>query len=355
MDWKTLLACITGSVEEHILLRTAYLAAENTIFRNQITGRLHQSDAERITLAEIGKKLGKHALAEVAKAAKPDTILGWHRKLVAQKFDGSDQRKALGRPRISKEVEDLVVEMAKANRRWGYDRLAGVLAHLGYEISDQTVGNILKRRGLPTAPERQKTTTWKDFIRRHLDVLWATDFFSTEVWPLGGLVTCYVLFFIKLDTREVRIAGVTSHPNAPWMMQVTRTLTMEEWRVLKPGQYLMHDRDPKFCAAFKQSLDDAGVKRLPLPATSPNLHAIAERWIRSVKEEALSKLILFGEPSLWYVLSEYVAHYHQERPHQGKGNVILFPTDHPNKRTDRPIRCRERLGGLLAYYDREAA
>ena len=123
MDWKTLLACITGSVEEHILLRNEYLAAENAIFRNQITGRLHLSDAERITLAEIGKKLGKQALAEVAKAAKPDTILGWHRKLVAQKFDGSDQRKALGRPRVSKEVEDLVVEMAKANRSWGYDRL----------------------------------------------------------------------------------------------------------------------------------------------------------------------------------------------------------------------------------------
>src|SRR5262245_34980980 len=98
MDWKTLLACITGSVEEHILLRNAYLAAENTIFRNQIAGRLHLSDAERLTLAEIGKKLGKQALAEVATAAKPDTILGWHRKLVAQKFDGSDQRKALGRP-----------------------------------------------------------------------------------------------------------------------------------------------------------------------------------------------------------------------------------------------------------------
>jgi hypothetical protein len=355
MDWKTLLACITGSVEEHILLRNEYLAAENTIFRHQITGRLHLSDAERITLAEIGQKLGKQALAEVAQAAKPDTILGWHRKLVAQKFDGSDQRKALGRPRVSKEVEDVVVEMAKANRSWGYDRLAGALAHLGYDISDQTVGNILKRRGLPPAPERQKTTTWKEFIRRHMAVLWATDFFSTEVWTLRGLVTFYVLFFIKLDTREVHIAGVTSHPNEPWMVQVARNLTMEEWGVLKPGQYLLHDRDTKFCAACKQCLDDAGVKRLPLPAKSPNLNAIAERWIRSVKEEALAKLILCGEPSLWHVLREYVAHYHQERPHQGKGNVMLLPPDRPNKRTDGPIHCRERLGGLLTYYNREAA
>jgi transposase InsO family protein len=355
MDWKMLLACITGSVEEHILLRNEYLAAENAIFRNQIKGRLHLSDAERQTLAEIGKKLGKQALEEIAKAAKPDTILGWHRKLVAQKFDGSNQRKSLGRPRVDKELEDWVVRMAKENRSWGYDRIAGALADLGYNISDQTVGNILKRRGLPSAPDRQKTTTWKDFIHRNLDVLVATDFFSTEVWTLGGLVTFYVLFFIKLDTREVHIAGVTSNPNEQWMKQMARNLTMEEWGFLKPGQYLIHDRDTKFCAAFKYILDESGVKRLPLPAKSPNLNAIAERWIRSVKSEALSPLILFGERSLWYVLSEYVAHYHQERPHQGKGNVILFPTDCTHKRTEGPVVCRERLGGLLKFYDREAA
>ena len=350
-----LLACVTGSVEEHILLRNEYLAAENAIFRNQISGRLHLSDAERITLAEIGKKLGKQALEEVAQAAKPDTILGWHRKLVAQKFDGSEQRKSLGRPRVDKKLEDWVVRMAKENRSWGYDRIAGALADLGYDISDQTVGNILKRRGLPPAPERQKTTTWKEFIRRNLDVLVVTDFFSTEVWTLGGLVTFYVLFFIKLDTCEVHIAGVTSNPNEQWMRQVARNLTMEAWGFLKPGQYLIHDRDTKFCAAFKHILDEVGVKRLPLPAKSPNLNAIAERWIRSVKSEALSQLILFGKRSLWHVLTEYVAHHHTERPHQGKGNVILFPADCTQKGTERPIVCRERLGGLLKFYDREAA
>jgi putative transposase len=160
MDWKTVLTYITGSVEEEILPRHEYLAAENGILRDQIKGPLHLSDAERKTLAEIGKKLGKQALEEVAKVAKPDTILGWHRKLVAQKFDSSAQRKSMGRPRIGKELEDLVMRLAKENRSWGYDRIAGALAHLGYDISDQTVGNILKRRGLPPAPERNKPTTW---------------------------------------------------------------------------------------------------------------------------------------------------------------------------------------------------
>ena len=350
MDWKMLLACITGSVEEELLLRNEYLVTENRILRNQIEGRVQLTDAERQTLAEIGKKLGKQALEEVATIVKPDTILAWHRKLVAQKFDGSEQRKAVGRPRVDKELEDLVVQMAKENRCWGYDRIAGALAELGYEISDQTVGNILKRRGLPTAPDRKKTTTWREFIRTHMEMLWATDFFSTEVWTLGGLVTFYVLFFIKLDTREVHIAGVTAHPNEAWMMQIARNVTMDEWGFLEPGQYLIHDRDTKFCAAFKQILDAAGVKRVPLPPRSPWLNAYAERWVRSVKEEALSRVILFGERSLRHVLSEYVEHYHAERCHQGLGNVIPFPSRQPANDREGPIECRERLGGLLKYY-----
>ena len=215
----------------------------------------------------------------------------------------------------------------------------------------QTVGNILKRRGLPSAPDRQKTTTWKEFIRIHMEVWWATDFFSTEVWTCGGLVTFYVLFFIKLDTREVRMAGVTAHPNEPWMMQVARHATMEEWGFLEPGQYLIHDRDTKYCNAFTQIIDDAGVKHLPLPPRSPWLNAFAERWMKSVKDEALSRMILFGENSLRHVLDEYVKHYHTERPHQGKGNVIPFPGPRPEGVADGPIECRERLGGLLKYYN----
>jgi len=326
MDWKTLLAYVTGSVDEQLLLRNEYLVTENRIMRRQIKGRVQLTDADRTTLAEIGKQLGKQALEEVTNIVKPDTILGWYRQLVAHKFDGSERRKSLGRPRIEKELEDLVVQIAKENRSWGYDRIAGALAHLGYEVSDQTVGNILKRRGLLPAPDRKKTTTWKEFIRSHLDVLVATDFFTTEVWTLGGLVTFYVLFFIELGSRRVHMAGVTLHPHAQWMVQVARNATMEEWGFLKPGQYLIHDRDAKLCAAFQQIIDDAGINRVPLPPRSPYLNAFAERFVRSIKEEALSHFMLFGERSLHHVLTEYVAHYHEERPHQGKGNVILFPS-----------------------------
>jgi putative transposase len=355
MDWKHLLAYITGTVDQELLLRNEYLVTENRILRNQITGRVRLTDGERKTLADIGSKLGKRALKEVATIVKPDTILAWHRRFVAQKFDGTQQRKAPGRPAIDQEIEALVVRMARENRSWGYDRIVGALANLGYIISDQTVGNILKRHGIPPAPERKTTTTWKEFIRTHMDVLVATDFFTAEVWTLGGLVTYYVLFFIHVGSRQVHIAGMTPHPNETWMMQVARNVTMEEWGFLAPGQYLIHDRDGKYCPAFQHIIDVAGVKRVPLPPRSPNLNAYAERWVRSIKEECLSRLILFGEASLHYALHEYVEHYHHERNHQGKENVLLFPTGSQEPEREGPIQCRERLGGLLKYYEREAA
>jgi len=355
MDWKTLLAYITGSVDQELLLRNEYLVTENRILRNQITGRVRLTDGERTTLAAIGQKLGKQVLQEVATIVKPDTILGWQRKLVAQKFDGSQQRKAPGRPPIDQELEVLVVRMAREHRSWGYDRIVGALANLGYTISDQTVGNILKRHGLPPAPERTTTTTWKAFIRTHMEVLVATDFFTAEVWTLRGLVTYDVLFFIHLDSRQIHVAGVTPYPNAEWMMQIARNVTMEEWRFLSAGQYLIHDRDGQYCPAFQQIIDAAGVTRVPLPPRSPNLNAYAERWVRSVKEECLARVILFGEASFHHALAQYVAPFHHERNHQGKGNVLRFPAVSHDTERQGPMQCRERLGGLLKYYTREAA
>jgi transposase InsO family protein len=355
MDWKHLLAYITGTVDQELLLRNEYLVTENRILRNQLKGRVRLRDGERKALAEIGQKLGKQALQEVAQIVNPATILAWHRKLVAQKFDGSPQRKAPGRPMIDPELEALIVRMAQENRSWGYDRIVGALANLGLTVSDQTVGNVLKRHGIAPAPERKTTTTWKEFIRTHLDVLVATDFFTAEVWTLGGLVTYYVLFFIHLGSRQVHVAGLTPHPHEAWMVQMARNITMEQWGFLSPGQYLIHDRDGKYCPAFQHIIEAAGVTRVPLPPRSPNLNAYAERWVRSVKEECLSRQILFGEASLWHALHQYMEHYHHERNHQGKGNVLLLPPSRADARHPGPIHCRERLGGLLKYYEYEAA
>jgi len=354
MEWGRLLAYITGTVDQELLLRNEYLAAENRILRAQLKGRPRLSEGERATLGEIGRRLGRKALGEVATAAGPDTILGWYRRLVARKFDGSRARRAPGRPRIGKDVEDLIVRMAKENRSCGYDRIAGALANLGHEVSDQTVGNVLRRRGIPPAPERKRTTTWAEFIRVHLAVLAGTDFFTVEVLTIRGLVTYYVLFFIHLESRKVHVAGITFHPNEQWMQQIARNATMDGCGFLENCRYLLHDRDTKYSVAFRAIIESGRVKTLPLPPRSPNLNAHAERWVRSAKDECLSKIILFGERSLRRAMKEYVEHYHTERNHQGKGNVLLFQRV-TEARRDNPLRCRERLGGLLRYYHQNAA
>jgi len=181
-----------------------------------------------------------------------------------------------------------------------------------------------------------------------------TDFFTAEVLTLRGPVTYYVLFFIHLESRRVNIAGITVHPDERWMQQIARNVTMEGCGALRDCRYLLHDRDGKYIQSFRAIIASGRVEPLVLPARSPNLNAYAERWVRSVKEECLSKVILFGERSLRRALSEYVGHFHTERNHQGKGNVLLFPRG-TNIHRDGPIQCRERLGGLLRYYHREAA
>jgi hypothetical protein len=356
MDWVRILAYITGTMDQELLLRNEYLAAENRILKAQLKTPLRLTDAERMTLAEIAYRLGRKALEDVANAVKPDTLLGWYRRLVARKYDGSKSRRYPGRPRIDDEIEQLVVRMAKENSDWGYDRIMGAMANLGYTLSDQTVGNILQRHGIPPAPTRKRTTTWTDFIRAHMAVLAGTDFFTVEVLTLRGLVTYYVLFFIHLESRRVEVAGITSHPNEAWMEQIARNVTMDEWGFLDGRRYLIHDRDTKFTDSFRAIVRSGHVEPLKLSARSPNLNAYAERWVKSMKEEALSKLILFGEVSLRRVLNEYLVHFHAERNHQGKGNVLLFPTATQAKnRVDGSVVCKERLGGLLKYYHRDAA
>jgi putative transposase len=355
-NWARLLAFVTGLVNQDLLLQNEYLATENRILRAHLPARLRLSDPERCTLAEIGKRLGRKRLKQVACTAKPDTILAWYRRLIARKFDGSKHRIYPGRPAVEPVVEELVIRFARENSGWGYDRIVGALANLGHHLSDQTVGNILRRHGIAPAPKRSQTTTWKEFIRRHMDVLAGTDFFTVEVLTWYGLVTYYVLFFLHLETRRVSLAGITPHPTEEWMRQIARNAIDEESGCLRQQRYVLHDRDTKFCAEFRDTLATRGVKCLQLPPRSPNLNAFSERWVRSVKSECLSKLILFGESSLRRALTNFCQHYHAERNHQGKGNTLLFSRSGPPHPTGQgTVRCQERLGGLLKYYHREAA
>jgi putative transposase len=297
--------------------------------------------------------LGRRLLAEVATIVTPETLMAWHRKLVAQKYDGSGKR-GPGRPRTLGEIETLVVRMAEENRDWGYRRIQGALSNLGHELARSTIAEMLKRHGMEPAPERIRKTTWKEFLTRHWELIVAADFFTVEVWTRRGLQRFIVLFFIELSTRKVQIAGIAAGANGLWMSQIGRNLTDAVDGVVKGKRYLIHDRDPLYTADFLSMLADVGVKSVKLPPRSPNLNAYAERFVRSIKESCLERMIFFGENSLRTGIRKFVTHYHRERNHQGLGNRLLMPDErHADQR--RAIQRRERLGGMLNYYYRAAA
>jgi len=227
------------------------------------------------------------------------------------------------------------------------------LSNLGYTISASSVGNILKKHGIEPAPYRGKHTSWQTFLKAHWNVIAAMDFFTVEVWNLRGLTTYYVLFVIKLATRSVTIAGITTSPNTFFMLQVARQLTDDFDGFLSNSNYLIMDRDKKYSREFRRQLKRDGVKCIRCPLRAPNCNSFAERFVRSVKEECLDRLILFGERSLRCVLREYMVHYHSERNHQGLDNQLLTPL--ANVSTMDTIKSRERLGGMLKYYYRAAA
>ena len=246
-----------------------------------------------------------------------------------------------------------MVRMAEENRDWGYRRIQGALSNLGHVIGRSTIAEILKRRGIEPAPERKRKTTWKEFLNRHWEQIVAADFFTVEVWTKRGLQRIVVLFFIDLATRKVEIAGVGSGANGLWMSQIGRHVTDAREGVLRGKRYLIHDRDPLFTREFIVLLEGIGVTSVPVPPRSPNLNAYAERFVRSIKESCLDRMIWFGEAALRKGLQEFVLHYHHERNHQGLGNRLILPEGTPADAGGTVLR-RERLGGVLNYYYRAA-
>jgi len=330
-----------------------YLMEENRILREQIGDRrLRFNDHQRRRLAAKAKKIGRKMLAQVATIVTPETLLAWHRKLIAEKYDGSSFRTP-GRCRTREEVAALVVRMAEENRGWGYRRIQGALSNLGHLLAHNTIANILKRNGIEPAPERRRKTTWKEFLNRHWQQIVASDFFTIEVWTPTGLKRFIVLFFIDLSPRRLEIGGIASRPNGLWMTQIARNVTDEVDGFFKGKRYLLHDRDPLYTREFLSMLAEQGIESVKLPPRSPNLNAYAERFVRTIKESCLEQMILFGEDALRNALHEFVAHYHFERNHQGLSNrLIVAPT--AEVQTAGRVQCRQRLGGLLNYYHRAA-
>jgi putative transposase len=349
-------AILAGWVNREQQQRIDYLRTEVQVLKEKFgKKRILLNDDQRRRLAVQGKLLGRKVLGELATLFTPDTILRWHRLLIAHKWDHSGKRGVVGRPATSAEVVMLVLRFAKENPTWGYDRIADALDNVGHKLSSQTVANLLKAHGLEPAPNRRRTTSWVTFLKAHWDQLAALDFTTMEIWTKNGLVTMYLLFAMHLGTRRVRLVGCTPHPGSPWMAQMARNLTDPFDGFLRaPVHYVLLDRDTKFTAAFQATLQSSDVKPVLLPAQSPNCNAHIERFFRSLKEEALMRVLFFGEKALLRAVEQFLIHYHSERAHQGLGHQILEPGPEVGQ-TAGDIVCRERLGGLLKYYHRRAA
>ena len=356
MILHVLIAMIAGWLQRHQQQVIAYLLEENRVLKAHLgSRRLRLTDSERRRLAALAHPLGRRRLKEIATLVTPDTLLRWYKRLIAAKFDGSIVRRPCGRPRVAEEVEQLVVQMAADNPTWGYRRIQGARANLGHHINKLTVRNILRRHHLEPAPQRSKAgMSWAQFLKMHWDVLAATDFFTVEVATWHGLMTYYVLVVMELATRRVQIAGITHHPTGAFMQQCARQLTDPFDGFLFGKRYLLHDRDTKFTQAFDGLLKASGVEPVVLPPRSPNLNAHCERFVRSIKEEVLERMIMLGERSLYHVIHTYLIHYHRERNHQGLDNRLIAPERAVGGQTGHVVR-RERLSGLLSYYYREAA
>jgi putative transposase len=356
MILQVLIAMVAGWIQRHQQHVITYLIEENRTLRAKLGHQKWRlTDTERRRLAALAHPIDPKRLKEIATIATPETLQRWYKRLIAQKFDGSQHRQRLGRPRVPEEIEQLVVRMAEENRIWGYRRIQGALANLGHHIDKITVRNILRRHHLEPAPQRRKAgMRWTQFLKLHWEVLAATDFFTVEVATWHGLVTYYVLVVMELATRRIEIAGITPHPTAAFMQQCARQLTDPLEGFLLGKRYLLHDRDQKFTQVFDQLLRDSGVEPVVLPPRSPNLNAHCERFVGSIKEEALNRMVVMGEASLRYVIRTYLRHYHAERNHQGLGNHLITPEPAIGGHIGRVVR-REHLGGVLSYYYREAA
>jgi putative transposase len=348
-----LLMIAAGWVHRHQLIVIEFLQAENRLLKDRLRGRrIRFTDAERALLARKAKALGRKALLELDTIVSPDTLLRWHRRLFAQKWNFTDRR-GVGRPGIMRHVSELIVRMAQDNPRWGYTRIQGALANLSHKVGRGTIANVLKRNGIEPSPERSRRTPWSTFLKAHWKVLAASDFLTVKVWTDRGLVTRYLLFVISLADRVVNIAGITTRPDESWMLQIARNVTDAQSGALYAKRYLIIDRDTKYSEQFRRLIGDSGTKVIRLPPMSPNLNAYAERFVRSIKDECLDRMIFVGQASLRHAVAEYLSHYHAERNHQGLENRLIVPA--AIQVNDGAVHRHTRLGGTLNFYYRKAA
>ena len=346
-----LLVFLLHMTQSILLRQIADLKAENQILRSRVPKQIQTTPAERVLLVRLGAPLG-NAIQELLSLVHYKTFLRWVRD---EKAGVPKRTRPPGRPSIPQNVEELILRFARENA-WGDGRIQGELKKLGIKVAANTIKKILIKNGFHPSPGRTKGD-WDRFIKRHMDTLWACDFFTKDVWTGFGKVTYYVLFFIHVGTRRVHISGVNCQPNGPWVEQQARNLVMDLAERGEMASYLIRDGDTKFTEKFDEVFKSEGIKVKKLPFRSPNLNAFAERFVQSIKNECVGQFVVFGERHLEFLIREYERHYNTVRPHQGLGNATIPapppPTEVPLDPSE--IECDSRLGGLLRHYYRRAA
>jgi len=358
MRWFIIARCFSLLLELVLLrhpseqakdLQILLLRRQLEIVQRKLDQPLRVSRADKFSLALLTVRL-KHItgrsikeLSDVIRIFQPETVLKWHRELVRRKWTYRHRTRG-GRPRTNVYVERRVLQLARAND-WGNGKITRELRKLGVEVSDQTIANILKRHGISPLPQRRPSLSWRHLMTHYKQQLLACDFFTVETLFLQ---TLYVFFFIEIGTRRVHFAGSTAHPTTAWVTQQARQLvwTVEECK--PPLRFLIHDRDSKFTSSFDAVFVSEYFKIIRTPFRAPNANAYAERWVRSVREECLDKLLILNEAHLRHVMRDDVDYYNTARPHQGIGQQT--PVPQPARKQAGAIHCRNVLGIINDYY-----
>ncbi|MBL7495302.1 transposase [Frankia sp. CNm7] len=327
-----------------------------TVLQRQLEGRRIQfQPADRVLLAALLHALPQPTLRRLRLLVRPDTVLRWHRALIARHHAAASRPKRRGRPRTMTSIRLLVLRLARENSSWGYRRIHGELLVLGIKVAPSTVWEILRDAGLDPAPERT-ATTWADFLRAQATASLAADFFETVT--LTG-TRLYILAVIEHATRRIRILGATAHPTAAWVTQAVCNLAMDLNDSASTARYLIRDRDGKYPAFFDAVLADAGITTVRSGVQIPRMNAIMERWIYTCRRELLDRALIYNQRHLLHALREYEASYNTHRPHQGIANTrplrpLPEPITDPDQLTHLTVHRRDRLGGILREYEHAA-
>jgi putative transposase len=336
------LLCFRSS--EYKELEIVVLRHELAVLRRQVS-RPALRPTDRVLLAAASRLLPRARWRSFFVA--PETLLAWHRRLVARRWTYPGRRP--GRPRIGREVRELVLRLARENQRWGYHRITGELHGLGIRISATSVRQILRNAGVGPAGQRGGIS-WHEFIQGQVQSMIACDFFTVDTIRLRRI---YVLFFIELSTRRVHLAGLTENPNGAWTTQQARNLLFSLPERERPLEFLVRDNDGKFTRAFDTVFNTEGIRVIRSPVRAPKANAVAERFVGSIRRECLDWLLIANRRHLQHVLQEFVEHYNTHRPHRALNLAPPEPRRPPPMTANPPaaaIRRHDRLGGLIREY-----